>query len=235
MPFDFSTYATGDLLRMINDGEDHGEDFGHDALWAVFERWRKGIDLEPLIQLLQSKKSGERELGAWYLDEADPPADDMADAVIKMADDSIGYCRWKFVNYVTNSRLYSDVAAKRLAACLLDSDLHVRAKTIFWAVATSDKRFAHFSEVVLSVAAAKANRFSIPEHAAFWRDADRKRALRGIEIARRLRAGDSVESIRQAIPEEDSYSLDELAFVERQIKRLLERRARRAEANKSGR
>ncbi|RVU09741.1 hypothetical protein EOS93_16750 [Rhizobium sp. RMa-01] len=201
---------------MINDGEDHGEDFAYHALWAVFKRWRKGIDLEPLIELLQSEKSGERERGAWYLDEADPPADRMADFIIKLADDPVSHCRWRFVAYVTNSKLYSDAITDRLAACLLDLDLYVRARTIFWAVVADDKRFAHFSEAVLSGAGTKPYKFRNPETTAFWRESERKRAARGIEIAQRLRAGESVTNIRESMPEEDSYSFDQLAFSVRQ-------------------
>jgi len=229
MPFDFAAYTTNDLLRMIYDGEDHGEDFAYNALWGtVFGRWRKGIDLEPLIELLQSEKSGERERGAFYLDEADPPADRMADVVIKLADDPVGHCRWRFVAYVTNSRLYSDAFADRLAACLLDRDLYVRARAIFWAVVASDEKLAHFSEAVLSGAGTKPYAFSDPKNTAFWQESERKRAARGIEIARRLRAAESVANIRDSMPEEDNYSFDQLAFRDRAIKRALERRASKA-------
>jgi len=231
MPSYFAAYTTNDLLRMIHDGEDYGEDFAYNALWGtVFGRWRKGIDLEPLIELLQSEKSGERQRGAWYLDEADPPADRMADVVIKLADDPVGNCRWRFVAYVTNSGLYSDAIADRLAACLLDRDLYVRARTIFWAVVANDKKFAHFSEAVLAGAGTKPYKFSNPENTAFWRGSERKRAARGIEIAQRLRAGESVTSIRESMPEEDSYSFDDLAFLDHAIKRALERRATKADA-----
>ncbi|WP_126909102.1 hypothetical protein [Rhizobium chutanense] len=230
MSSDFSAYATSDLLRMRNDGEDRGEDFAYNALWAVFKRWRKGIDLEPLIELLLSEKSSERECGAWYLDEADPPADRMADVVIKLADDPVSNCRWRFVAYVANSGLYSDAIADRLAACLLDLDLYVRAETIFWAVVGNDKTFAHFSEAVLAGAGTKPYEFRNPETTAFWRESERKRAARGIEIARRLRAGESVASIRESMPEEDNFSFDNLVRRDHAIKRALERRAAEAGA-----
>ncbi|MGO7904854.1 hypothetical protein AB9F43_10580 [Rhizobium leguminosarum] len=230
MNSDFSAYATDDLLRMIYDGEDRGENFAYNALWTAFKRWRKGIDLEPLIQLLQSEKSSERQRGAWYLDEAHPPADLMADAVIKLADDPMSYCRWRFVAYVKNSGLYSDAIADRLAACLLDLDLYVRAQTIFWAVVASDKTFAHFSEAVLTGAGSMLSKFRNPESAGFWRESERKRAARGIEIGRRLRAGESVASIRESMPEEDSFSFDNLASSSHAIKRALERRAAKAGA-----
>jgi hypothetical protein len=222
MPSDFTAYSTNDLLRMIHDGEDYGKDFAYDALWrTVFRRWRKGIDLDPLIELLESEKSSERQRGAWYLDESNPPVDRMADVVVKLADDPVGNCRWRFVAYVTNSRLYSDAIADRLAACLLDRDLYVRARTIFWAIVANDKKFAHFSEAVLSGAGTNPYEFSNRESTAFWRESERKRAARGIEIAQRLRAGESVTSIRQSMPEEDSFSFDQLAFLNQAIKRAL--------------
>jgi len=222
----FTLYATDDLLRMIGDEEDYGKDFAYNALWGtVFARWRKGIDLEPLIQLLRSETSNERQRGAWYLDEANPPADRMADVVIKLADDPVSHCRWRFVAYVTNSGLYSDAVADRLAACLMDLDLYVRAQTIFWAVVASDKTFAHFSQAVQSGAGSKSYEFRNPEHTAFWRESERKRAARGIEIAQRLRAAESVTSIREGMSGEDSFCFDQLASLNSATKRALERRA----------
>ncbi|WP_165927773.1 hypothetical protein [Rhizobium sp. BK376] len=231
MSSDLAAYTTNDLLRMIHGGEDLGPDFAYNALWGtVFGRWRKGIDLDPLIELLQSEKSSERQRGAWYLDEASPPKDQIADIVIKLADDPISHCRWRFVAYVTNSGLYSDAIADRLAASLLDLDLYVRAETIFWAVWADDANFDHFVGVVLSGAGTKPYRFRNPQTTAFWRESERKRAARGIEIAQRLRAGESIASIRESVPEEDSYSFDKLAFLDHAIKRALERRAQKANA-----
>jgi hypothetical protein len=221
---------------MINDGEDHGEGFAYQALWgAVFGRWRKGIDLEPLIELLQSEKFSERLRGAFYLDEASPPAEAMADFVLNLADDAIGDCRWRFVACVTSSGIYSDHVADRLAACLLDLDLYVRGRTISWAVSASNKQFAHFRETVLVAADSKANRFSVlrlHEQAEFWRGSERKRAERGIDIARRLRAGDTVDTIRASTPEEDNFTFDQLASRERRLKRHHEWKERQAEAGK---
>jgi hypothetical protein len=222
---------------MISDGDDHGEDFAYQAPWgAVFGRWRKGIDLEPLIELLQSEKSGERERGAYYLEEAGPPAEAMADFVINLADDASGDCRWKFVAYVTNSGLYSDHVVDRLAACLLDRDLYVRKHTISWAVSASDEQFTQFTEAVLVVADSRANRLSIlglPEQAAFRRESERKRAQRGLDIARRLRAGDTVETIRASTPEEDNFTFDQLASRERRLKRHHEWKVRQDKAGRA--
>jgi hypothetical protein len=90
-----------------------------------------------------------------------------------------------------------------------------------------DKKFSHFSEAVLSGAGTKPYEFRNPETAAFWRESERKRAARGIEIAQRLRAAESVTSIRESMSEEDSYCFDQLAFLDHAIKRALERRATR--------
>lgn len=224
---DLSAHSTADLLRMAEE-ENRKDDRAYKALWAVFARWRKGIDLEPLIELLQSEKSGERLRGAWFLDEANPPSDLMAQVVIKLADDPVDYCRSRFVTYVINSGLYGDAIADRLAACLLGHDLYVRAETIFWAVVAGDTNFAHFSDAVLAGAGTKPYEFHDPKNTAFWRESVRKRAVRGIDIARRLRAGEGVASVREATNEEDSFTFDALAFREHAIERALERRAARS-------
>lgn len=232
MHSDFNRYTTSDLLCMIDDDEDYGEDFASNALWGkVFARWRKGIDLEPLIELLQSEKSADRERGAWHLDEAGPPAHCMADSVIQLADDPMGHCRWRFVAYVTSSGLYNDAVADRLAACLLDRDLYVRARTIFWATVADDQTFVHFSEAVVSGAGANPHDFRNAETTAFWREAERTRAMRGIEIAQRLRAGEPVKGIRETTPGEDSYSFDQLAFLDHAMKRAHQRRAAKSGAS----
>lgn len=232
MTIDTAAYATADLLRMMRDGNDYGKDFAYNALWrTVFKRWRQGIDLGPLIELLQSEKSGERERGAWYLDEADPPADLVADVVIRLADDPVGNCRVGFVNYVTNSRLYNDRVADRLAACLVDTDLRVRARTIFWAVVASNERFAHFSDAVLAGAGTKPYAFKNPDHMAFWQASESKRAARGIEIARRLRGAEALATVRESQPEEDSFSFDQLALFDLAMKQALDRRAAGAGAS----
>lgn len=219
---------------MIHDGEDYGPGFAYNALWGtVFGRWREGIDLEPLIELLQSQKSSERELGAFYLEEADPPKGWIGDIVIKLADDPVGNCRWRFVAYVTNSGLYSAAIADCLASCLRDRDLRVRARTIFWAVLVDDRKFAHFAGAVLSGAGTRPYIFSNPENTVFWRERERKRAARGIEIAQRIRAEESISSIRDSVLEEDSYSLDQLAFLDHAIKRAVKRRAQKAGATSS--
>ncbi|MFD9902533.1 hypothetical protein [Mesorhizobium sp. NPDC059025] len=228
MSSDFSAYTTIDLLRLSYAGADQENDVSYKALWAVFARWREGIDLEPLIELLQSEKSGERARGVWFLDEADPPAELMADVVLNLAHDSMSSCRSGFLVYVTNSGLYGDAIADRLATCLLDLDLYVRARTIFWAIVASDEKFTHFSEAVLSGAGRKSGEFHNPENTAFWRASEQKRAVRGIEIARRLRAGEAVTSIRKTVPEEDSLVFDDLAFLDHAIKSALERRAAKA-------
>lgn len=225
MPSDFSAYSTADLLRIAYDEESQANDLAYNALWAVFGRWRKGIDLDPLIELLQSEKSGERQRGAWYLDEADPPSERLADVAIKLADDPVDYCRSRFVTYATNSGLYGDAIADRLAACLIDRDLYVRAETIFWAVVASDAKFAHFSDAVLAGAGTNPYEFSDPQNTAFWRESTRKRAVRGIDIARRLRVGEAVENIRKSTQWEDSLTFDVLAFRDHAIARALERRA----------
>lgn len=225
MSFDFSAYATDELLQMVDDGEDRGEDLDYEALWTVFGRWRNGIDLDPLVKLLQSEKSSERQSAAWYLDEASPPADLMVDVVIKLANDPISDCRWRFVAYVTNSRLYSDIVADRLAACLQDLDLYVRARRIFWAVVVNDATFSHFSKEILAGAGMNSHEFRDPKMTAFWQKSERKRAARGIEIARRLREGDAIANIQESMPEEDSYTFDQLVFLEDAINRALKRRA----------
>jgi hypothetical protein len=216
MSFNFFMYSVKDLLRMIDNDEGYGHDFAYNTLWSeVFKRWGLGLDLEPLIELLQSEKSAERSRGAWYLDEADPPPDFLADVMLKLIDDPMSHCRWRCVAYLRNSGLYNDALAKRLVDCLLDTDLYVRTRTIVWAAGTNDERFAHFAEVVDATAGAKSSKYFSAKRAAFWRESQRKRAARGIEIAKRLRAGKPVASIRAEISDEDSFTFDLLASMTR--------------------
>ena len=220
MSFNFFMYSVKDLLRMINNEEAYGEEFAYNTLWSdIFKRWGLGLDLAPLIELLQSENSAERERGAWYLDEADPPPDFLADVILKLIDDPISHCRWRCVAYLTSSGLYNDALAVRLVARLLDTDLYVRTRTILWAVWANGDTFADFAGVVASTAGTTSSKYFSPKTAACWRDSQRKRADRGIEIAKRLRADESVASIRAGISDEDSFVFDQLTFMTRRAER----------------
>lgn len=222
-----SDYSTDDLFRMLGDEEQYGDDFNYDATWCLFKRWRHGTDLEPLIQLLGSEKINERLRGAWYLEESAPPADGIIDAAIKLAGDPLGYCRWAFASYVLSARAYSPAIAKGMAACLLDLDLYVRGRTIFWATLTSDENFRDFSELFASGFSARNYKFSNPRQTEHWRQSEHKRAARGIMIATRLRAEEPLEDIRRSMPEEDNHIFDELEFSRSAIQRGIDRRKKR--------
>jgi hypothetical protein len=200
---------------MMKDETNCEDDFSYRAQECLFKRWRDGIDLEPLIALLESKTTDERLTAAYYLGEA-VPRGDLRQSAMHLADDRLSYCRRVFVGYMTNSGLYSEAIAVALAKGLFDFDINVRIETINWAVYTSDDRFADFSRLVASGAGVRDTEY--------WRESELKRALRGLSIARRLRDSESVEEIRKETPEEDSYTFDYFQVFEKRVNRYIERR-----------
>lgn len=224
MTKEMSEYSAETLLEMIYDDVERDEDFRSNAMWSLIKRWDRGNELEPLIKLLVSDKSRDRSVGAWYLRELCRPIVGLREAVIGLADDGLFDCRWSVPYFMLNSSLYDDTIAMKLAGLLVDNHLVVRKEVIKWAVHTTDERFEDFSKLIESGASESKYEWHDPAMNEFWRGSERKRALRGLEIARRLRNWEAAEDIRIDTPEEDSFVFDGLHFSQRIIQRWLERR-----------
>ena len=232
MSKELSEYSAETLLGMLYDDDaERDEDFRSKAIWGLVGRWDKGIELEPLIKLLRSKESRNRSIGAWYLRELGRPIDGLREVVIGLADDGLFDCRWSVPYFMLNSSFYDDTIALKLAELLVDNHLVVREEVIRWAVHTTDERFEDFTRLIESGVSARKSNSRDPSFDEYWRASERKRALRGLEIARRLRNWEAAEDIRIDIPEEDSFVFDGLHFSRRIIQRWLERRRIEAREN----
>jgi hypothetical protein len=226
---ELSEYSAETLLEMINYDAELEKDFNYKATWNLIGRWHKGVELEPLIKLLKSTNSHERSKGSWYVRELGGRIDGLKDVVIGLADDGLHACRWTVPYFMINSGYYDATIAMKLAELLVDYHLVVREEVIKWAIYTMDERFADFSRLVESGASASEYKFSDPANTELWTASERKRAIRGLEIARRVRNWESVEDIRADTPEEDNFVFDGLYFSRGNIKRHLERRKAQAE------
>jgi hypothetical protein len=224
MEGDISAYSTEELLRMSSDQTNR--DLGHEADKCLFMRWRDGVDLEYLVKLLESNKTTDRLLGAFFLGESDPRGNAIEAPATELADDFLPRCRRAFVGYMTNSGLYRETIAVGLAKCMLDFSLDVRLAAINWAVYTTDARFEHFAQLVES--GTGATDYST------WREPQLKRGSRALDISRRLRNGESIEEIRKSTPEEDSYTFDHLQVFERRLQRYAEWRKNKVSAAIAG-
>ncbi|QKD06350.1 hypothetical protein EB235_16355 [Mesorhizobium loti R88b] len=213
-------------MQQVNDGNDDAE-LNYRLGEELIERWRRGSDLEFLVDLLRSEKSGERLLGAYYLGEVGG-IDGLKGPAIELADDVLSSCRRAFVDYVRSSGCYDGTIADGLAKCLLDIDLYVRVTTMKWAIATSDEIFEQFSLLVESGDGGRKPRFPNPLSNDFWNRSTLKRATRGLDIIRRLRAGQKIKEIREDFLEEDSFVLDNFLFWETRRERDLEWRKTKA-------
>jgi hypothetical protein len=118
------------------------------------------------------------------------------------------------------SEAYDEAIARGLAKCLLDFHLPVRLAVIKWAVGTAGERLETFSRLVEVRAGAVEPSFRNPLSDEFWSESSRKRAIRGLDIIRRLRAGEDVEHVRNAVPAEDSHVFDMLLFSKAHRERL---------------
>lgn len=226
MESELSQYSTDALLRMMDEDVDHGERFRYRAERCLFRRWRDGVDIDPLIDLIRSENSDDRMRGAYYLSEADPRSLRFAEAAVALAEDRIPYCRMMLVGYITNTGLYGDAIGVALAKFMVDRDLAVRTAAINWAVYTTDDRFDHFSRLVEAGTGVAASEF--------WSESELKRGLRALAIARRLRDGETVAAIRKDTFEEDSFTFDHLQFFERRLQRYIRRRKDNAVTSPNG-
>lgn len=226
MKSELSQHSTDSLLQMISDDVNREGDFSYNAEQCLFKRWRNGIDLPFLIELLESEVTRERTRGAFYLQEAVPRGEGFTESAVRLATDSHPYCRRVFVQYMTNSGLYGEAIAAGLAEGLFDYDLGVRLETINWAVYTTDDRFCDFSRLVeAGTGAASSNP---------WREFQLKRSIRGLSIARRLRAGESVAEVSKSIPDEDSYIFDYFRRFEKHLKGYAEKRRNKVSTPSTG-
>ncbi|MGO4125849.1 hypothetical protein AB4Z01_15715 [Inquilinus sp. YAF38] len=214
MKNDPSEFSAADLVSRIQSaGEEDDRDFRYRAGRYLIGRWRQGIDLDPLINLLNSEKSRDRLLGAYYLCELGDPVEDLKIPVLQLADDSISYCRRAFVEFIGSARYYDEPIGIALAECLLDLDLYVRVSVLRWGIAASAEQFELFSRVVEAGAGRRVPRFPNPLSNDYWNESELKRGIRGLNIVRRIRAGEEVSQIRSEFPEEDNFVLDSINFL----------------------
>ncbi|RWF70028.1 MAG: hypothetical protein EOS26_24050 [Mesorhizobium sp.] len=186
---------------------------------VLLNKWKKGIDLRSLVDLLHSESSSDRLQGAYYLGELGVAVEDLMIPATQLAKDPVATCRRAFVAYMMTSGFYNKSIANSLAECLQDLDLYVRVTTIKWAVEAPEDVFEDFSLLVKSGVGGLRPRFPNPLSNEFWIDASLKRAVRGLNIAIWLRSGEKSDDIRKRVPEEDSFVLDELLFSETQPER----------------
>lgn len=213
---ELSEYSTETLLAMIHDDVKRDEDFNSRAEQNLLNRWRKGLDLDPLLQLLQSDATKSRLRGAYYLGEVALAVDGLMEPATKLARDPLPQCRNVFVSYMTNSGFYNDKIEGLMAACLADFHLDVQLETINWAVSTSDDRFEGFCTLVEAGTGLRIREC--------WTRPWLKRSLQALLIARRLRAGHSVADMRGSTREIDGFILDYLEAFEDRLKRYVEGR-----------
>jgi hypothetical protein len=228
MTKELAQFPAETLLDMIYDDVERGEDFNYEATCNLLGRWRKGLELKPLIALLQSDVTRDRVRGCWYVRELGGPVEELKHPVTALADDWLHDGRWTFAYFMINSGSYDETIAMKLARLLVDYHLVVRKEVIKWAVYTTDEAFEDFSRLIESGASDLKHEFSDPVSTELWATSERKRAMRGLKISRRLRGWESVEDIRADTPEEDNFVFDGLHFSRGNIRRHLERR--RAEA-----
>jgi hypothetical protein len=214
MKTDPSEFSTAELVSRIQSaGEEDDSDFTGKAVWHLIGRWRLGIDLEPLIDLLHSEKSGDRALGAYCLCELDEPVEGLRIPVLRLADDDISHCRRAFVEFMASARYYDEPIGIALAGRLLDLDLYVRVSVLKWGTRISAERFEHFSRLVEAGAGRRPFRFFNPLCDDYWNESELRRGIRGLNIIRRIRAGEEVPQIRGEFPEEDNFVFDSIDFV----------------------
>ncbi|WP_225770138.1 hypothetical protein [Inquilinus sp. Marseille-Q2685] len=211
MKHDPSAFPTDELVKQIQILGKDDADFVYESEQLLFKRWRRGKDLGPLIGLLSSENTYDRLLGAYYLGELGERVEDLKAPVRRLLDDPISDCRRAFVLYMSN--YYDDDIGKAFAKCLLDLDLHVRLTVIRWGIRTSAEQFEHFSRLVETGAGRRESTFSNPLDRDYWNESELKRGIRGLNIIRRIRAGEEIPRIREEFPEEDGFVFDSIDFL----------------------
>lgn len=212
MSADLSKYSTQELIELARNVAENDPEENHKATEQAIKRWREGIDLDVLVKLMESEKSNDRILGAYYLNEVSMDFLVLKTAATVLSSDTLSACRRAFVVYMSTSGYYDEEVAKPLAKCLVDLDLYVRVATIKWAIRSPQQVFQDFSRRVESGLGGLESEFSNPLSNDFWNRSSQNRAFRGLEIVRRFRSGEEVGLVRRAVVGEDSFTFDSIEF-----------------------
>ena len=207
------------LMSAIQE-KDAGSEYVYEATQEILKRWRQGIDLDALLDILFSENSATRLRGAYYLTELGREVEGLNVAAIQLSDDALSGCRKAFVEYVVSSGYYDENAAEALSKCLSDLDLYVRAAVIKWAISISNERFEDFSRLVEAGTGRPGRSFRNPLSNDFWIESRRRRENRALNIIRRIRGGEEIKQIREDISEEDSFTYDSFEFSKTHRERL---------------
>lgn len=210
---------TSDILSEIRNKNSEGDSV-YEATQIILKRWRQGIDLETLEALLDSERSSDRIFASYCIAELGQAVDNLEKAILLLSEDAIPDCRKAFVEYIINSGSYDDAISSALCKCLLDLHLGVRVSVMKWAVNTRQEIFSDFSRLVESGAGCQKPKFRNSSSNDFWNKANSRRAIRGLNIARRIRSGEKVLNIRREFPEEDSFVFDSFEFSQTRSERL---------------
>ena len=214
MKNDPSEFSAAELVSRIQSADEEDDrDFRYRAGRYLIGRWRQGLDLETLIGLLHSEKSSDRLLGAYYLCELAEPIEGLKGPVLRLSDDSISYCRRAFVEFMASAGYYDETIGIALAKCLRDLDLYVRVSVLRWGIGAPAEQFERFSRLVEAGAGGRDLKFFNPLNTEYWNESELKRRLRGLNIIRRIRAGEAVPQFRSEFPEEDNFVFDSIDFV----------------------
>ncbi|MGO1079655.1 hypothetical protein [Inquilinus sp. CA228] len=133
--------------------------------------------------------------------------------MLRLADDSISHCRRAFVEFMASAGYYDEPIGIALAGCLLDLELYVRVSVLRWGIGASAEQFELFSTLVEAGAGRRVPRFPNPLSSEYWNESQLRRGIRGLNIVRRIRAGEGVPQIRGEFPEEDNFVFDSINFV----------------------
>jgi hypothetical protein len=206
MKGDLSARSARDLMQILAFASNLHEDARQEIELTIYQRWRDGIDLEPLIDLLKSETKHDQLNAAFYLIDVVPRHETILDLATGFAGRRLSYCRKAFVGYITNTGRYNDAIAVGLANCLRDTNTFVRAETINWAVYTTDDRFDDFSLRIKVGPDPKGHCF------------------RALEVARMLREGERIAAVRRGMSDKDSLVFDYLQIFEKRLMRYVARR-----------
>lgn len=210
---------TSDILSDIRNKNSAG-DHKYEETQILLKRWRQGIDLEFLEELINSEISSDRIFASYCVGELGKAIDNLEKTVLRLSADAIPECRKAFVEYIMNSRSYDEAISSALCRCLLDLHLGVRVSVMKWAVNARQEIFSDFARLVESGMRCQKTNFRKSIGNDFWNEANSRRARRGLDIVHRIRSGEKASTIRTEFPEEDSFVFDSFEFAQTRSKRL---------------
>lgn len=169
-----------------------------------------------LLALLNSRNFSRKAFGSFLVGEIVDKTGLVWPAIRKTltswSEELIQGFRYRFVDFVTNSKYYDDQIAKGMKKCLEDDSAFVRQNAIYWLCSVNPNSYVDFYEMVFAYELKKNTKFQ-----------NNYRLTRAINISNKVRSGRSIDFVVNKVKFEEYETFEYLCGVESRLFKIMSR------------